>query len=113
MKTIQSLVQSRIPTSAVAIAALISSTAWCLGAAIYCATTAWRHDWSATPLGWMLVVLVTPPVCFASGLLLVDARKHSRFSPFERYALAAIALPVTLGTLLAVWAVKILFTMTA
>jgi len=60
---------------------------------------------------WMLVVVVTPAVCFAGGLILVSARKDSRFTVVEWWALAAIFLPVTVGTVLSVWVVKVLFGM--
>lgn len=61
---------------------------------------------SAAPLGSMLIVLVTPAICFASGMILVNARDHSSFSRLERCALATACIPVTLGTLLAAWTVK-------
>jgi len=51
----------------------------------------------------MLIVMVTPAVCFAIGMILVDTRKHSRFSRLDWCALLAALFPVTLGTLLAVW----------
>jgi len=59
----------------------------------------------------MLAVVVTPAVCFAGSMILFDARKHSRFTLIEWWALVAIFLPVTVGTLLSVWAVKGLFGM--
>ncbi len=59
----------------------------------------------------MLAVMVTPAVCFAGGMILVDARKHSRFTPIEWWALVAIFLPVTAGTWLSFWAVRGLFVM--
>ena len=59
----------------------------------------------------MLAVIVTPAVCFAGGMIMFGARKDSRFTVIEWWALVAIFLPVTLGTLLSVWAVKVLFEM--
>ena len=59
----------------------------------------------------MLMVMVTPAICFCIGIILVDTRKHSRFSRLAWGALLAGLLPVSLGTLLAVWAVKVLFSM--
>ena len=44
-------------------------------------------------------------------MILVDTRKHSRFSRLVWGALLAASLSVSLGTLLAVWAVKVLFSM--
>jgi hypothetical protein len=111
MSTIQSLVGRRVSSSAVSIALLICSAVWWVGACTYFATSASKNDWSATPLSWMLIVMVTPAMCFAHGMILADARKHSRFSRLEWCALATAFLPVTLGTLLAVWAVKVLFSM--
>ncbi len=59
----------------------------------------------------MLLLLVTPAVCFGIGIALVDTRKHSKFSGLVWGALVAALLPVSLGTWLAVWAVKVLFAM--
>jgi len=55
--------------------------------------------------------MVAPAICFAGGLMLVDARKHSRFSRLDWCALVGAFCPVTLGTLLAVRAVKVLFSL--
>ena len=56
-------------------------------------------------------MMVTPAMCFAGGMILVNARKPFQFTLIESWALAAIFLPVTVGTLLCFWAVKILLTM--
>jgi len=103
--------RKRVSTSALSIALIICSGLWQVSACIYYLTNGLRDDWSATPLLWMLAVVVTPAVCFAGGLILVDARKDSRFTVIEWWALAAIFLPVTVGTLLSVWAVKVLLGM--
>jgi hypothetical protein len=111
MSTIQSVVRSRVSPSAVSIALLLCSAVWLVGACAYFATSAFKNHGLATPLSCMLIVMVTPAICFASGMILVDARKHSQFSRLEWCALGAAFFPVTFGTLLAVWAVKVLFSM--
>jgi hypothetical protein len=103
----------RVSTSALSIALLICSAVWFVSACAYYATSAFKGDWSATPLYWMLILMVTPAICFVIGIILADTRKHSRFSRLVWCALAAALFPVTLGTLLAVWAVKILFLMSS
>ena len=103
--------KSCVSTSALSIALLICSGLWLASACAYYATSAFKADWSATPLVWMLTLLVTPAVCFSIGIILIDTRRHSRFSRLVWSALLSALLPVSLGTLLAVWAVKVLFTM--
>ena len=90
---------------------LVTSTLWLVGTYQYYATTGFKPNWSATPLFWMLTVMVSPAICFAIGLILVDARKCSELSPLGWCALAAATLPVTVGTALALWSVKVLFLM--
>lgn len=111
MNTVNDLPQKRISPKAVSIAMILCSGIWQVSACVYYSTSGFRSDWSATPLLWMLAVIVTPAVCFSGGMILFDARKHSRFTTLEWWALAAIFLPVTLGTLLSVWAMKVLLGM--
>ena len=111
MSTIHNGVRNLIPPSAVSIALLVCSGVWYVGASEYFATTAFKNDWSATPLFWMLIVMITPAICFACGMIMLDSRRHSRFSRIEWWALLAAFCPVTIGTLLAVLVVKILFSM--
>ena len=112
MNTTQdTIVRGRVSTSALSIALIAFSALWHLSACIYFATSGFRTDWSATPLLWMLTVTLTPAICFAGGMILVDARKHRQLGMIEWWALAAALLPVTLGSLLSIWAVKVLFTM--
>ncbi len=111
MSTMQSVVRNRVSTSLVSIALLACSTAWLVAACAYYATGASKADWSATPLFWMLTVMVSPAICFASGMILMGAVKHAPFSRLERCALMAGLWPVTLGTVLAAFAVKALFSM--
>ena len=77
----------------------------------YFATSGFKVDWSATPLFWMLTVLVTPVICFAGCMILADQHKLRKLTLVEWWALAAAFLPVTFGTLLSVWAVKVLLSM--
>ena len=103
MTTINSIIRSRIAPSALSLALLICSTVWFVAAAASYATSGFQADWSATPLFWMLVVVVAPAISFATGMILVGTRQHSRFSRLDWGALVAALFPVTLGTLLAVW----------
>jgi hypothetical protein len=57
------------------------------------------------------MVMVTPAICFCLGIILVNTRKYTRFTRLVWGALLAALLPVGLGTLLAVWAAKVLFSM--
>jgi hypothetical protein len=100
------ILRNRVSTPALSIALIFCSGLWQVSACIYSSTSGLHGDWSATPSLWMLAVVVTPAVCFAGGMILFDARKYSRFSVIEWWALAAIFLPVTVGTLLSVWAIK-------
>jgi hypothetical protein len=100
-----------VSARALSIALLGFSGLWLVAACEYFATSGLKGDWSATPLPWMLAVVLTPALCFACGLIL--AEQHRRRSPglVERWALLAAFLPVTAGTLLSVWAVRVLFSM--
>src|SRR3954447_22320289 len=111
MNTTQSLIHKKVSLSAVSVASLIFSVAWFASAGAWYVTSGFKNDWSATPLFWMLTLVVTPTICFSSVLILVDNRKHSPFSRLPRCALGAAVFPVTLGTVLAFWAVKVLFAM--
>lgn len=111
MNTTQSVIHNKIPMPALSVALLIFSVVWFASAGVWYATSAFKNDWSATPLFWMLILMVTPAICFSSVLILVDHRKHSPFSRLAQFALGAAFFPVTLGTVLAVWAVKVLFAM--
>lgn len=111
MNTTLSVPRIRVATSAVSIAMITCSVLWHASACIYYATSGFRDDWSATPLLWILSTIVTPAICFGGGMILVDSRKHASFALMEWWALAAIFLPVTMGTLLSFWAIKGLLTM--
>jgi hypothetical protein len=97
--------------AALSVALLICSSVWLAGAGVWYATSAFKSDWSATPLFWMLILMVTPAICFSIVLILSDTRKHRRFSRLDWCALVAGFFPVTLGTVFAGWAVKVLFSM--
>ncbi|HTI70279.1 MAG TPA: hypothetical protein VMF06_09945 [Candidatus Limnocylindria bacterium] len=94
-------------------ALLAFSGLWLVAACEYHATSGFKPDWSATPLFWMLTVVLSPAICFAGSMILADQRRHTRFGLLEWWALTAAFLPETLGTLLSVWAVKVLFLMSA
>jgi len=59
----------------------------------------------------MLTVVLSPAICFSGSMILVDQRKQRPFVLIEWWALMAAFLPVTLGTLVSVWAVRALFLM--
>ncbi len=104
-------IRYEVPRAALSLALLTSSAFWlltCLGA---WATRGPSRDGSAAPLFGMLILMVTPPICFAIGLILVGARKRARLSRLDWCALLAGSFPITLGTLLAVWMAKVLLTM--
>jgi hypothetical protein len=111
MHTSRHTLGRNITTPVVSLATIFCSLLWLVSAGVYYANSGFRADWSATPLLWMLVVMVTPSVCFSGGLILLDARKRHAFSRLDRCALAAIILPVTFGTFLSVWAAKDLLAM--
>ena len=109
MSTTRSVIRNRVSASALSVVLLICSAVWFVGACVCYATSASKDDWSATPLFWMLIVMVAPAICFSICIELVNTRQQSRLSRFDWYALVAAFFPVILGSLLAVWAVKVLF----
>jgi hypothetical protein len=111
MSTMPNVLGHRVSPPALSLALLMGSGVWFAGAWACYATTAFQNDWSATPLFWMLMLMVTPAICFAIGMMVLDTRKHSRLSRLGWCALVAAFFPVTLGTWLAVWAVKELLLM--
>jgi len=111
MSTTHNILRNQVSRAALSVALIVCSGLWLVAACQYYATSGLRVDWSATPLFWMLTVVITPTICFAGCLILVDQRKRQPFSLIEWWALMAAFLPVTLGTLLSVWAVKVLFWM--
>ncbi|MBI3413802.1 MAG: hypothetical protein HY043_00560 [Verrucomicrobia bacterium] len=111
MNTTHITSRHRVSTSALSIALLVCSGLWLLAACEYHATSGFKADWSATPLFWMLAVVLTPAICFTGGIILFDQRRQRSFGLIEWWALLAAFLPVTLGTLLSVWAVRTLFLM--
>lgn len=92
-------------------ALIACSVLWHISACIYFATTGLGLDWSGRPLFWMLALVVTPAICFAGAILMVSSRDRSRLTLVERWSLIAAFLPVTMGTLLAFWAIKVLLVM--
>jgi hypothetical protein len=88
---------------------MICSGLWLASISEYYATSALKSDWSATPLFWVQILMITPAVCFAICIVLVETRKQARFSRLVWCALVAALLPVSLGTVLAIGAVKFCF----
>jgi len=112
MSTIHDIRRNQVSSAAISVALIACSGLWLVAVCEYYATSGFKADWSATPLFWMLAVLMTPTICFAGCMILVDLlRKRQAFTLMQRWALAAALLPVTLGSLLSVWAVKVLFWM--
>jgi hypothetical protein len=105
------MIRREISKSAVSVGLLICSALWLAGARVYYATSGFNSDWSATPLLWMLVVTVTPAICFSALLILVEQEKREGLSRLDCCALAVGSLPIVLGTVLAVSAVKGLLSM--
>src|SRR5215831_16484173 len=111
MNTTHNIVRNPVSKAAVSVPLIGCSGLWFAAACEYYATSGFKFDWSATPLFWMLTVVITPAICFAGCMILVDQRKRQPFALMEWWALAAAFLPVTLGTLLSVWVVKVLLLM--
>lgn len=88
MNTIHNVIRHCVFPAALAIALLICSAVWFVVCARY-ATSAFQDDWSATPVFWMLILMVTPAICFAIAVDLVSSRQQSRLSWFDGCALAA------------------------
>jgi cytochrome bd-type quinol oxidase subunit 2 len=111
MSTTHDILRNQVSRAALSVALIVCSGLWLVAACEYYAVSGFKVDWSATPLFWMLTVVVTPAICFAGCMILVDQRKERPFGLMEWWALVAAFLPVTLGTLLSVWAVKVLLLM--
>ncbi len=113
MSTTHNIPRNEVSRAALSVALIVCSALWIAAACEYYATSGLKVNWSATPLFWMLTVVITPAICFASCLILVDPRKRKQqeFTLMEWWSLAAAFLPVTLGSLLSVWTIKVLFTM--
>ena len=109
MKTIHSFIRSGVSSQMLSIALLICSATWLVGAGEWYWTRASKHDWTAAPLDWMLIIILAPAVCFSFSIVLANTSKTSRISRLERCALVAAVFPITLGSLLAMWAVKMSF----
>jgi hypothetical protein len=99
----------RIPPPALSVALLVGSVCWLVGVVACYEATGFKDGWSQTPLLWLLTLMVTPSVCFALGVILVNARQQSRLSWFDGWALVVAFFPVTFGSFLSVLAVKAIF----
>jgi hypothetical protein len=105
MSRAHELIRYGVSRSALSVALLVCSAAWFVGSYSCYKTIAFKGDWSATPIFWLLILLMTPAICFATCIVLVGAHRHSGFSRFDWSALLAAFFPVTLGTLLAGWVI--------
>lgn len=106
MSTLNKGFQRQIPTEGVAVALLAVAGAWLAAAALFVAEHGWRPVGPDLDLAGALIVMILPSICFGGGLIVADARKRAPLTRLQRCALAAIILPVTLGTVLACWIVK-------
>jgi hypothetical protein len=79
---------------------LACSILWFVGAAVWYATSASKDGWSATPLPWMLILTFTPALCVIYSVILVIARRGSRFTAFDYCALSAAFVAIVFGSLL-------------
>ena len=109
MKIIPSVIRSRVSSPALSIAILVCSAIWLVGACEWYRTGGSKHDWTSAPLIWMLIIMVAPAVCFSFSTVLANTCKSSRISRLDRCALVVAVFPLTFGSLLAMWAVKVLF----
>lgn len=99
----------RIPPPALSVALLVGSVCWLIGVVACYATSDSKDGWSQTPLLWLLTLIVTPSICFAIGVVLVNVCRRSRLSWLDWSALVAAFFPVTFGSFLSVLAVKAIF----
>jgi hypothetical protein len=111
MTTTSRVIRKEVSVTNVAVAIVSCSTLWMASACEYYATSGLRLDWSATPLPWTLTAVVTPAICFGGCILLLDWRRRREPTLIEWWALSAAFLPVTLGSLLSVWIIRVLFSM--
>jgi len=104
-------IRKEVNATGVPVAVVTCSSLWLASACEYYATSGLRLDWSATPLPWTLAAVITPAICFGGCMILLDWRRRREPTLIERWALGAAFLPVTLGSLLSVWIVRVLFSM--
>ncbi|MFO1461044.1 MAG: hypothetical protein U1G08_16770 [Verrucomicrobiota bacterium] len=105
------MIPNEVSPTGVSVALVFCSSLWLVSACEYYVTSGARRDWSATPLPWTLGAVITPAICFAGCLILLDWRRRRELTLMEQWALSAAILPVTLGSLLSVWIIRVLFSM--
>jgi len=108
MNVLQSAPGKPVSSLVLSMALILGSIVWLCCAGVGYVTGTIQNDWSAIPLLLMLTLMVTPAVCFSIVLVLLDRRRRLGFSRLDRWALAAACVPVTFGTVLAVWATRII-----
>jgi hypothetical protein len=111
MSTTHNVFRNQVSGAALSVALIVFSGMWHVASCACYATSGFTVDWSATSLFWLLTVVISPAICFAGCMILVDWRKQRQLAPIEWWALAAAFVPVTLGTLLSAWAMKVLLLM--
>lgn len=111
MTSTSRVIRNEATVTGVSVSLVLFSSLWLASACEYYATSGLRLNWSATPLPWILAAVVTPAICFGGCILLLDWSRRRKSSPMEIWALSAAFLPVTLGSLLSVWIIRVLFTM--
>lgn len=108
MSTMRHLSANRVPHASLTVPLLLCSAAWFAALSACFARGAFQGNWSSVPLGCLLVLTITPAVSFGLGMIVFDGRNTAPLSVFVRFTLAAASVPVTLGTVVAVWALKTL-----
>jgi hypothetical protein len=79
---------------------LSSSVIWFVGALALIAHSDSKDGWSTTPLPWMVVLAVTPVLCFVSGVAFLWSQHRSRLTWLHWIALVAGAITIVAGGLL-------------
>jgi hypothetical protein len=100
---------ARISPAAFSAVLLVGSVVWLVGAWGWYSAGGLPPDARGTSTASPLILLLTPSICFAFGVALVNARQRGRLSAFDRCALGAACLPVTLGSWLALLVVNAWF----
>ncbi len=92
----------QVSPQAISIALLIFSAVWFAGAGAWFVQSDSKDGWSATPLLWMLILMITPVPCLIGVIALIRARQGTRLTGLDRSALVAAFPVVILGALLLV-----------
>ena len=106
--------RAQVSSSTSAGITILCSVLWLVAVCNYYATSGLITDWSGTPMLWVMLVVICPAVCFSGCMILLDGRirKARELSFLENWVLLAAFMPITLGSLLSVWVVRVLLLMT-